>query len=180
MRRRAHHHTSTHRVPTRLIAGVAIAVGGLGGSFLAASGAGAAPKSVEIATVKNDKLGTLLVSGGRTLYTLKASSTACTAACLKVWPAVVSPTGTTVKAGTGVSASKLGTIVTASGAHQVTYDGKALYRFVADNSSGQVRGNKLTDTWGTWFDVVTKKAAASHSSGSKSQTTSPSGGGTAF
>jgi predicted lipoprotein with Yx(FWY)xxD motif len=172
------------RVPTRLIAVATFALVGLGPSVLVAGGAGAVmthTKSVLISAVKNKKLGTFLESGGRAVYTLQASSTACTAACLKVWPAVVLPTGTTkATAGNGVSSSKLGVMKTASGTLQVTYDGKALYTFVGDTSKGDVKGNKLTDTWGTWLDVVTVKGTASHSGGATTPKTSPSGGGTAF
>ena len=72
--------------------------------------AGQTAKSVVVSTVKNSKLGTLLVSG-KTLYTLKASKTACSTSCLKVWPELVLPKGVKkATAGSGVSASKLGTI----------------------------------------------------------------------
>ena len=91
------------------------------------------------------------------------------AACHKIWPAVLLPKGVTkATAGTGVSASKLGTVKGAGGALQVTYSGKALYWFSEDKAAGQVNGN-VNDTWGTWSDVVTVKP-----------TTSPSTGGVAF
>ena len=79
-----------------------VAVGGISLSVVASSEAGAA-SGVTVSTTKNAKIGTILVSG-KTLYTLKPSSTACTAACLKVWPALVLPAGATkAKAGSGVS-----------------------------------------------------------------------------
>jgi len=82
---------------------------------------------------------------------------------------------TKATAGTGVSASKLGTVKRSGGALQVTYSGKPLYWFSGDTGAGQVHGN-VTDTWGKWSDVVTAKSASS-SSGSGS--TSGSGGSTA-
>jgi predicted lipoprotein with Yx(FWY)xxD motif len=134
-------------------------------------------KSVVVSTVKNSKLGTLLVSG-KTLYTLKASKTACAASCLKYWPELVLPKGVSkATAGSGVSASKLGTISRAGGVLQVTYGGKPLYFFVGDKSSGAVTGN-LTDAWGTWSDVVTVKPATT--SGQATTTTSAGTGGVAF
>jgi predicted lipoprotein with Yx(FWY)xxD motif len=134
-----------------------------------------AAKSVVVSTVKNSKLGTLLVSG-KTLYTLKASKTACSTSCLKFWPELVLPKGVTKPtAGSGVSASKLGTISRSGGVRQVTYGGKPLYFFVGDKSSGAVTGN-LTDTWGTWSDVVTVKST----SGQVTTTTSAGTGGVAF
>jgi predicted lipoprotein with Yx(FWY)xxD motif len=136
---------------------------------------------VTVGTTKNAKMGTILVSG-KTLYTLKPSTTACTAACLKVWPALVLPSGVTkAKAGSGVTASKLGT-VKRNGVVQVTYGGKPLYFFVGDTKAGQVNGN-VTDTWGKWTAVVTKKSAnssSSSSSNSGSGNSSAGGGGAAF
>ena len=78
--------TSTHKVPLGRMAGAIVALGGLSGLVLAEGTAGAATKVV-VSTTKNPKLGTILVSG-KTLYTLKASKTACSTACLKVWPAL--------------------------------------------------------------------------------------------
>jgi predicted lipoprotein with Yx(FWY)xxD motif len=132
--------------------------------------------SVVVSTVKNSKLGTLLVSG-KTLYTLRASKTACSTSCLKIWPELVLPKGVTkATAGSGVDAAKLGTIVRAGGVRQVTYGGKPLYTFVGDKSRGAVNGN-VTDTWGTWTDVVTVQPASSQAT---TTTTSAGTGGVAF
>jgi predicted lipoprotein with Yx(FWY)xxD motif len=133
-------------------------------------------KKVVISTSKTAKFGTILVSG-KTLYTLKPSSVACTVACQKVWPEVLLPKGVTkATADKGVSASKLGTVVRSGGVLQVTYAGKPLYWFASDTKSGQVKGN-VTDTWGKWSDVVTKKPAGS---GHTTTTTSPGSGGVGF
>jgi predicted lipoprotein with Yx(FWY)xxD motif len=169
---------SVHRAALARWAGAIVAVGGISLSVIASSEAGAA-SAVTVSSTKNAKLGTILVSG-KTLYTLKPSTTACTSACLKVWPALVLPTGVTkAKAGSGVSAAKLGT-VKRNGAVQVTYGGKPLYYFVGDTATGQVNGD-VTDTWGTWTAVVTKKAANSGSStNSGSGNSSAGGGGAAF
>src|ERR1700744_449131 len=149
---------STHTAILARWVGALVAVGGISLSVLASSEAGAA-SAVTVSSTKNAKLGTILVSG-KTLYTLKPGSTPCTAACLKVWPALVLPAGVTkAKAGSGVSASKLGT-VKRNGVVQVTYGGKPLYFFVGDTATGQVNGN-VTDTWGKWSAVVTKKSAGS-------------------
>ncbi len=146
--------TSRHKVPLGRMAGAIVALAGLSGLVLAEGTAGAATKVV-VSTTKNPKLGTILVSG-KTLYTLKASKTHCSTACLKVWPALMLPKGVNkATAGKGVSASKLGTHKRSSGALQVTYAGKPLYFFVGDRSAGQVHGD-LTDTWGKWTVVVTE------------------------
>jgi predicted lipoprotein with Yx(FWY)xxD motif len=160
------------------MAATALALGGLSLSAVAAAPAGAATgrvaKSVTVKTVSVANVGTVLASG-KTLYTLKPSSTPCTAACLKIWPELVLPKGVTkATAGSGVSSSKLGTVTRAHGVRQVTFGGKPLYWFAKDTRPGQVRGN-ITDTWGTWTAVVTAKA------NSAGGTTSTAGsGGTAF
>jgi predicted lipoprotein with Yx(FWY)xxD motif len=168
-----------HRAPIRRIrigclAGAVLAVGGLSASAVASGTAGAAT-STTISTTKNAKLGTILVSG-KTVYTLKPSSTACTAACLKVWPEVLLPKGVTkAKAGSGVDAAKLGTVKRANGSLQVTYSGKPLYWFVGDKAAGQVHGD-VTDAWGTWSVFTTTKASSNSGSGSSNAGT----GGVSF
>ncbi len=167
---------SARRAALARWAGAIVAVGGVSLSVLATE-AGAAT-AVTVSTTKNAKMGTILVSG-KTLYTLKPSSTACTSACLKVWPALTVPAGAKPKAGAGVTASKLGT-VKRNGVTQVTYGGKPLYFFTGDSAAGQVNG-VVTDTWGKWTAVVTKKAASSSSSSnSGSGSSSAGGGGAAF
>jgi predicted lipoprotein with Yx(FWY)xxD motif len=168
---------STRKVPLGRMIGAAVALGGLSGLVLAESTAGAA-SSVIVTTTKNAKFGTILVSG-KALYTLKASKTACSTSCLKIWPALMLPKGVAkATAGTGVSASKLGT-VKRGGALQVTYAGKPLYRFVEDTGASQVNGN-ITDTWGKWSVVVTKPASSSSSSGSGSGGSTAGSGGVSF
>jgi predicted lipoprotein with Yx(FWY)xxD motif len=166
--------SSTHKVPLGRIAGAAVALGGLSGLVLA-EGAASAAANVVVSTTKNAKLGTILVSG-KTVYTLKASKTPCSTACLKIWPALKLPQGvTTATAGKGVSASKLGTAKMSNGALQVTYAGKKLYWFAGDSAAGQVHGN-VTDMWGKWSAVVTAKPTTT-SSGSSSGSSSNSGSG---
>ena len=172
---------TTHRIRTGCVAVAALSVAGLSATVVTVSTAGAATsreaKSVTVKTAKVAKFGTVLVSG-KTVYTLKSNGTACTAACLKVWPALVLPAGVTkATAGSGVSASKLGTVTRAGGVLQVTYSGKPLYTFVGDTAAGQVHGN-VTDTWGKWSAVVTAKPAKSGSGSSKGS--GSSGGGVGF
>ena len=117
----------------------------------------------------------MLVSGN-TVYTLKPSKTACDAKCLKARPPVLLPDGvTSPTAGTGVDASKLGTMATADGAMQITYAGKPLYWFAKDKAPGQVHGN-VTDKWGKWATVVTAKTGST----TKAPDTTSSNGGNGF
>lgn len=156
-------------------AAAVIAAGGLALSVVAITSTGAVTshslKKVVISTLKTSQFGTILVSG-KTVYKLKPSTTACTSACLKIWPELLLPVGVTkATAGTGVNAAKLGTVMRAGGRLQVTYAGLALYWFVNDKVPGQVKGN-ITDKWGKWTVDVTKAPAPGTTT-----TTSPGGGG---
>jgi predicted lipoprotein with Yx(FWY)xxD motif len=153
--------TSTLRASLGRIATAALALGVLSALAFAPGTAAAATRPTTarvISSAKNAKLGTILVAR-RTVYTLKPSKTACTAKCLKAWPPVLLPTGIMgATAGSGVDASKLGTVAAAKGALQVTYAGKRLYWFVKDKAPGQVHGN-VKDQWGKWSTVVTSSAS---------------------
>jgi predicted lipoprotein with Yx(FWY)xxD motif len=176
MEQKMERRTTTHRFAVGRIAVAAIAISGLSASAFALSSAGAATyaaKKVVVSTAKTTKFGKILVSG-KTLYTLKPSKSACTTQCLTIWPALTLPKGTSkATAGSGVSASKLGSVSRAHGVHQVTYSGKALYWFSGDSGPGKVNGN-VTDKWGKWTVVVTAKPSTSASS--STPTTSSSGG----
>ncbi|HWD55854.1 MAG TPA: hypothetical protein VG346_12065 [Acidimicrobiales bacterium] len=163
------------------MAAVVLAAGAASASALAVTGAAGAATSGAKVTIVNTSHGKVL-SDGKTVYTLKASSTPCTAACLKVWPAVVLPSGVKhATAGSGVTASKLGT-VKVSGATQVTYGGKRLYLFSGDTAHGQVNGN-ITDTWGKWTAIVVSKptsGSGASNSGSNSGSSNAGSGGASF
>jgi predicted lipoprotein with Yx(FWY)xxD motif len=173
------HRASTRRACIGRLAALAVTAAALTGTLAAAAftptiavAATTSTTATVISTAKNDKLGTILVSGN-TVYTVKASKTACTTQCAKTWTAVVLPSGvSTATAGTGVDASKLGTKSTADGSLQITYDGKPLYWSTKDKAPGQVHG--ASDKWGKWAAVVT--AAAKSGTGD----TSPGTGGAAF
>jgi predicted lipoprotein with Yx(FWY)xxD motif len=147
-----------------MAAAASVAIGGLSASaVMAGTASAAAGHTVVISAMKNAKLGTILVSGN-TVYMLKSTKTACTGACAKAWPEVLLPKGVMkAKAGPGVNASKLGVVTRAHGAHQVTYNGEALYWFVGDKAPGQVNGNGLHFGGGTWSVVATANVARSSS-----------------
>jgi len=156
MRRTGVQRKPTWRASWGRLAAAAVAVGALAAVAVAPSAATAATQPTTasmISSTNNAKLGTILVAGN-TLYTLKPSKTPCTAACLKVWPPVLLAHGMTAAiAGTGVDASKLGTVAAAHNARQITYGGKKLFWFVKDKKAGQVRGN-VKDKWGKWSTVT--------------------------
>ena len=118
----------------------ALAVAACGGGGGAATAATPKTSSGASATVgvANSSLGSILVnSTGRTLYLFKAdvgANSACAGACATAWPPLLA-TGTPT-AGTGLTASKLGTITRSGGKQQVTYNGHPLYLFGGGGSGG--------------------------------------------
>jgi predicted lipoprotein with Yx(FWY)xxD motif len=171
-----HDPASSRSVRVGRWAAVVVAAGAASASALAVGGAAGASTQAAKVTLVKTSTGQVLASGN-TLYTLKAGSTKCTTACLAVWPAVVLTNGAKhASAGSGVAASKLGTVKVAGVGTQVTYGGKRLYKFSGDTAPGQVNGN-VTDVWGKWTAVVVSKSAKSGSGSSSSSGSSSAGSG---
>jgi predicted lipoprotein with Yx(FWY)xxD motif len=153
----------THRRPITFLASaaviplVALAVAACGGGGAATA---ATPKISSGASatvgVANSSLGSILVnSTGRTLYLFKAdvgAKSACTGACATAWPPLLATGKPT--AGTGLTASHLGTITRSGGTHQVTYNGHPLYLFVKDQKPGQTTGQGVTAFGAAWFALT--------------------------
>ncbi len=120
-----------------------------GGSTTTSGAAG----SIEVASVP--KLGSILVDAqGRTLYLFQkdmGGKSSCSGSCAKAWPP--DTTVTSPKAGSGVSASKLGTVKRSDGSMQITYAGHPLYTYTADATPGQVSGNGINSFGGVWNAV---------------------------
>ena len=130
---------------------------GSGGSSTPPASTGAGGVTVNATTV--GLLGTALVtSDGLTLYTLSADAggkVTCTSApCTGTWPPLLVPSGGTAIAGSGVTASMLGTITTPSGAKQVTYNKWPLYRYSGDSASGQANGQGINSFGGVWHPIA--------------------------
>jgi predicted lipoprotein with Yx(FWY)xxD motif len=106
--------------------------------------------------VANSGLGSILVnSAGRTLYLFKADSgtkSACAGACATAWPPLLATGRST--AGTGLTASKLGSTTRADGTKQVTYNGHPLYLFIKDKKPGDVKGQGVTAFGAAWFALT--------------------------
>jgi predicted lipoprotein with Yx(FWY)xxD motif len=159
----------------------ALAVAGCGGGSAATA---AAPKtsSGTSATVgvANTSLGSVLVnSSGRTLYLFKAdsgSTSACTGACAAAWPPLLAKGKPT--AGTGLTASKLGTITRSGGTNQVTYSGHPLYLFVKDHKPGDVTGQGVTAFGAAWFAL--NSAGTQVTAQPPATTSAPSAGGSGY
>jgi predicted lipoprotein with Yx(FWY)xxD motif len=133
---------------------VALAVAACGGSSAATA---AAPKTSTGASatvgVSNSPLGSILVnSNRRTLYLFKAdvgAKSACAGACASAWPPLLATGKPT--AGSGLTASKLGTATRSDGTQQVTYNGHPLYLYIGDKKPGDVTGQGVTAFGAGWF-----------------------------
>ena len=106
--------------------------------------------------VGTSKLGDILVGPtGRTIYLFLADSgtnSSCnSASCVQNWPPVL--TKGAPQAGSGVSASLLGTTTRQDGTIEVTYAGHPLYYFIADRQAGQVSGQGIDGFGGPWYVV---------------------------
>jgi len=120
-----------------LVIGPAMGVLALGAFSPRATAASATPDTkTKVVTVANrSPVGDMLITlKGLSLYT---NPSGCTGGCLKVWPALLMPKGTTMPKG----AKCLATVAAAkAGRLQVTYDSQPLYTFTGDSGSS-VNGN---------------------------------------
>jgi predicted lipoprotein with Yx(FWY)xxD motif len=126
-------------------------------------------------SVGTSSAGSMLVDGhGKSLYMFGADhgskKSACSGACAHNWPPLVS--SKPPKAGSGVSARKLGTFKRADGKTQVTYAGHPLYRFIADQAAGDINGQGLNAFGGVW-SLLTPSGAKIVAGGSPSPTPAP-------
>jgi len=114
------------------------------------------PSGVATIAATSSKLGMILVDGsGRTLYLFEKDQpdqSACSGACAAAWP--VDQTNGTPKAGSGVTASLLGTIRRGDGTTQVTYDHHPLYYYSGDSGTGQQNGQGVDAFGAAWFVVA--------------------------
>ena len=98
---------------------------------------------------QNATLGSFLVdTNGMTLYVYAndtANTSTCTAACSTNWPPLLTAGAPT--AGTGATASLLGTLTRADGTTQVTYNSLPLYYFAKDKVAGDTTGEGVKGLW---------------------------------
>lgn len=138
--------------------------GGMGGDgssgTVPASGGASGVATVSAASTS---LGMILVDGsGRTLYLFEKdqpNQSACAGACAAAWP--VDQSSGAPKAGSGVTASMLGTITRADNTTQVTYNKHPLYYFQGDSGAGQHNGQGVDAFGAKWFAVTPAGGAVS-------------------
>jgi len=124
-----------------------------------ASSPAAAAATIMVAT--DAKPGTILVDGnGKTVYLFvadKGTASSCYTSCATIWPPVLT-TGAPI-AGTGATASLLGTTTRTDGKVEVTYAGHPLYYFVQDKKAGDTTGQGINGFGGLWW-VLSPAGAA--------------------
>jgi len=103
--------------------------------------------------VRKGKLGRYIVDGkGFTLYLFekdKGGKSACYGSCSKVWAPLLTSGKPT--AGSGVTASKIGTTKRTGGALQATYNGHPLYHYDDDHKPGQTEGEGSKAFGAEWY-----------------------------
>ncbi len=146
---------------------LAISACGGGGSATNTLPKTAGGKAATVGLANEGDLGKILVdSQGRSLYLFQrdmGTTSECAGACAAAWPPLRA-TGKPV-AGTGVSASKIGTTARSDGKPQVTYNGHPLYLYSADQQPGDTNGQGLNVFGGGWFAL---SAAGNMVSGKRS------------
>jgi predicted lipoprotein with Yx(FWY)xxD motif len=152
-----------------VIAALLVAACGSGAQSTASASPSAAPSPSPAATgttigvASNAKLGQIIVDGaGKTVYLFvadTASSSTCYTTCAQIWPPVL--TSGPPQAGTGATASLLGTTTRTDGKTEVTYAGHPLYYFVQDKAAGDTTGQGVNGFGGLWW-VVSPSGAAVH------------------
>ncbi|HAG58247.1 MAG TPA: hypothetical protein DEQ49_13935 [Arthrobacter bacterium] len=113
------------------------------------AGTTTAAAAVDLKTVSSSA-GTIVVDAkGMSVYlftkdTKGSGTSACTGACMAMWPPVLSTAATPSADGV---AGKLGTITTPAGAKQVTLNGLPLYYFANDKKPGDILGQGVGNVW---------------------------------
>jgi predicted lipoprotein with Yx(FWY)xxD motif len=118
--------------------------------------------NVAMAMVQGKQEQILTNAQGMTLYYFTADTpmkSACTGACAKMWPPLLSKAMPTHPA----TLSGKFSIVSDANGSQVSYNGHLLYAYSADTARGQTAGDGL---YGKWFAAKPGLTAASGTSGS--------------
>ena len=124
-------------------------------------------------------------ASGRSLYLWVRDTTTmsmCSGSCATYWPPLTTSGAPT--AGTGVTASDLGTISRSDGTKQVTYAGHPLYYFAGDKAAGQTNGEGSNGFGAPWYlvapsgrQITSLHAASAMSPAPSSRSDSNAGGG---
>ena len=166
-----------------LAAGATVLVACIG---VASGGAATSSVKATVSVSKNAAYGSLLVNpSGKTLYRFLADhgkTSTCSGGCAAYWPPLTVAKTAKPVAGSGVTASKLGTVKRSDGTIQVTYNGHPLYLYAADKKAGDTTGQGVESKWyvvapsGATITTSASAPAASTSASSSSTSSSSSSG----
>jgi predicted lipoprotein with Yx(FWY)xxD motif len=138
--------------PVLAVPMIALAIAGCGGSSNNATASPSKGKGTAV-SVRSSGLGKILVdSQGRSLYLFEkdtGTKSTCSSACAAAWPPFT--TSGKPKAGSGVTASLLGTSTRSDGKTQVTYNGHPLYYYAGDQKAGDTNGQNLDQFGAEWY-----------------------------
>jgi predicted lipoprotein with Yx(FWY)xxD motif len=147
------------------------ASGSKSSSATTTTAAGASSTGTPIVKLASSKFGQILTDEkGNTLYVFMkdtGTTSTCTAACAQVWPPVA-VTGT--PAGTGITASNLGTTARSDGSMQLTFFGHPVYLFARDTAAGDTNGEGVNGFGGLWYVVSNDGNPVMSASGTTSTT----------
>lgn len=122
----------------------------------------------------------LVDKDGKALYVAEqefGGEIKCTGGCLDIWQPLTVAKGTELSSDQELSSS-LATKKRSDGKLQVTFDGYPLYTFYEDRSSGDLKGNALTDDFeGTTFTWHAMTASGPAPSSEPSESSDDDGGG---
>jgi predicted lipoprotein with Yx(FWY)xxD motif len=147
---------TTRLLPLAVLALVAVAGAASSPAAARAGQQADGAQSSATLTARSSRFGRILFDGrGRALYAFtrdrRGGRSRCYGACAKAWP-VYFAKGRAL-AGKGVRQSLVGTTQRRDGRRQVTYNGRPLYYYVGDKSSGQILCQNVEEFGGTWLVV---------------------------
>lgn len=165
-----------------VLAAASLALAGCGSASASGGGDSSSSGSASLTQVStmHGSQGTYLTDNkGNSLYLFvkdKNGKSSCTGSCTSYWPPAMA--SGTPKAGSGVTASLLGTTKRSDGGTQVVYQGHPLYYYYQDGGKGDTNGQGKTTFGGKWWLVSPSgKAITGAGSGGSSSGGSGSGGG---
>src|SRR5262249_21225501 len=143
-----------HRMSRLTVLLTLTAVVGVTG-FLAASSVAGNARTNSTVSLRQTKLGMILVNSRRhTLYLFakdRRGKSACGGSCARFWPPL--RISGKAAAGAGVKQSLLGTTRRSDGTLQVTYNRHPLYTYALDKQAGQTRGEGSLAFGARWYAV---------------------------
>jgi len=147
-----------------------VAAAGAATAMAMSASLGTTGGTVKTATTR--KYGVVLVNAkGWTLYRYtpdRKGVNTCTGTCAKYWTAYLIKATSKPTAGTGATASLIGTIKRPHGMAQVTYAGFPLYTYTGDRKAGDISGQGFQHTW---YLVNPRGAMVTHTVATKPPTT---------